>query len=164
MISSSRLSTPVTSSGSRVFTSEIGRILATNPPLDQNSGLLKSLVLWSLEVKNRQSLSAWDLRLQLLTEIEDDVKIDLARAFVSDHEKAPPVGRDVVRRMAGPVCLVWPLEEDFCFSHPERGLGRNGTRDPRRSLAVKELAPVASPDRLLPSRRRNQDPRARTGE
>lgn len=34
-ISSSRPSTPVTSSGRRVFTSEIGRTRATSPPIDQ---------------------------------------------------------------------------------------------------------------------------------
>jgi hypothetical protein len=72
-----------------------------------------------LEVKNCQSSSAWSLRLQLLTEIEDDVEIDLTRALVPDHEKALPVGRDVVRRMTSPVRLVWSVEKAF----PTRSTG-----------------------------------------
>jgi len=81
---------------------------------------LTSLDLWSLEVKNCQRLSAWDLRLQLLTEIEDDVEIDLAFALDTDHEEALPVRRDVVHRMTGRVRLVGTVEEDLGSSYLER--------------------------------------------
>jgi len=88
----------------------------------------------------------------------------LARALVPDHQKAFSIGRNVVRGMTGAVGLVWPVEKDFRSSDPERRLGRNRRRDQRRSLAVKELAPVARPDGLFPSLRRDQDPHPRTRE
>lgn len=67
-------------------------------------------------------LSARDLRLQLVTEIEQDVELDLTHAFVPDHQKAFSIRRDVVSGMASTVSLVRAVEKDFGYSHSERRL------------------------------------------
>ena len=71
---------------------------------------------------------------QLLTEIEDDVEIDLARALVSYHEKAFSIGSDVVRRMTGRVRLVRSVEEDLGYHwYEHHGVGRFETKQVRVS-------------------------------